>query len=302
MSLSWKWFIEYQTHGSAHMHGIKRTLHSERSEFQEIDVVESEDYGRMLILDGKVQSTIRDRHIYHEALVHPIMLSHPSPREVLIVGGGEGGTLREVLKHPCVERAVMVDIDRRVVEVSKNYMPELSGGAFEDKRAELVFGDGRDYIEGRAHEFDVVIIDLTDPQEGGPAARLYTREFYGFVSKALREGGATVTQATSTYYSDYCFVTIYNTMRSVFPKAGGYHAWVPSYDSTWGIVYGSKGPDPAELVGRFERECARRGLADLEYLDERTYQALFALPKAVLQKMRTWKQIATDSDPTFMPI
>ncbi|MDI9644255.1 MAG: polyamine aminopropyltransferase [Candidatus Verstraetearchaeota archaeon] len=302
MSLSWKWFIEYQTRGSAHMHGIRRTLHSESTEFQRIDVVESEEYGRMLVLDGKVQSTLRDEHIYHESLVHPAMVSHPRPRDVLILGGGEGGTLREVLRHPVVERAVMVDIDRRVVEVSREFMPELSGGAFEDPRVELVFEDGRSYVQGRRGEFDIVIADLTDPLEGGPGALLYTRDFYGMVSSALKEGGMMVTQATSTYYSDYCFATIYRTASSVFGVSGGYHVWVPSYDSTWGFVFGSKEPDPSRLVGRFEETARRIGLEGLRYLDERTYQALFALPKELVSKLQGWSLVATDEKPAFMPV
>ncbi|MBC7127305.1 MAG: polyamine aminopropyltransferase [Candidatus Methanosuratus sp.] len=284
------------------MHGIRRTLHSERSEFQEIDVVESEDYGRMLLLDGKVQSTSKDEHIYHESLVHPAMFAHASPKDVLILGGGEGGTLREVLKHPSVERAVMVDIDRRVVEVSKEYMPELSGGAFEDPRAELVFGDGRKYVEECLGKFDVAIVDLTDPLEGGPGAMLYTKEFYALLSGILKKDGIMVTQATSTYYSDYCFATILKTVGSAFQRAGGYHVWVPSYDSTWGIVYGSKGPDPCGVIGRFEETAVKKGVKGLRYLDERTYQALFALPKDLVGKLAKWDLVATDAKPTFMPV
>lgn len=302
MNLYWKWFIEYQTQGSAHMHGIRRTIHSESSEFQRIDVFESEEYGKMLALDGKVQSTLRDEHIYHESLVHPAMVSHPCPRDVLILGGGEGGTLREVLRYPCVDRAVMVDIDSRVVEVSREFMHELSGGAFEDGRAELVIGDGRRYVQKCRSEFDVVIADLTDPLEGGPGALLYTKEFYGMVARALKEAGIVVTQATSTYYSDYCFATIYRTVSSEFERRGGYHVWVPSYDSTWGMVYGSKGPDPSKFVGRFEDASAKKGLRALKYLDERTYQALFALPKDLVNKMGSWSLVATDEKPTFMPV
>lgn len=302
MSLSWKWFTEYQTHGSAHMHGIKRTIHSDKSRFQEIDVVESEEYGRMLILDGKVQSTVRDEYIYHEALVQPAMVAHPSTRDVLILGGGEGATLREALKHHSVKAVVMVDIDRRVVEISREFVPELSSGAFEDPRVELVIGDGRKYVEGCTRKFDVVIIDLTDPQEGGPGAMLYTKEFYAMLWGILKQDGVIVTQATSTYYSDYCFATILKTVGSVFQKAGGYHVWVPSYDSTWGIVYGSKGPDPHGLVGGFEEEADRKGVKSLRYLDDKTYQALFALPKDLVEKIRQWERIATDANPTFMPV
>ncbi len=311
MSLGWKWFIEYQTENSAHMHGIRSVIFSRETEFQKIDVVDSVEYGRMLLLDGKVQSTVRDEHFYHEALVHPAMLSLSEPKDVLIIGGGEGGTLREVLKHPSVRRAVMVDIDRGVVEAARAHMPELSAGAFDDPRAELVIGDGRKYVEGAAKDggaegrgggFDAIFMDVTDPLEGGPGALLYTKEFYDSAFRALRGGGIIVTQATSTYYSSYCFATIYRTVRSAFGAAGGYHTFVPAYDSPWGFVYGNKGADPKEMGwDRIRGEVARRGLR-LRYYDERVHGAMFALPRELLEEMRGAGPVATDAAPTFMPI
>jgi len=307
MSLGWKWFVEYQTENSAHMHGIRSVVFSRETEFQKIDVVDSVEYGRMLLLDGKVQSTVRDEHFYHEALVHPAMLSLPEPGDVLIIGGGEGGTLREVLRHPSVRRAVMVDIDAGVVEAARAHMPELSAGAFDDPRAELVIGDGRRYVEeaagrGKGGSFDAIFMDVTDPLEGGPGALLYTKEFYAVASRALRAGGILVTQATSTYYSSYCFATLYRTVKSVFGVAGGYHTFVPAYDSPWGFVYGTKGPDPKDLgAGRIREEVARRGIR-LRYYDERVHGAMFALPRELLEEMGGGSLVATDADPTFMPI
>lgn len=303
MSLGWKWFIEYQTPHSAHMHGIKRTLHSRRTKFQQIDVVETYEYGRMLVLDGKVQSTVRDEYIYHESLVHPVMFAHPNPRDVLIVGGGEGGTLREVLRHPGVRRAVMVDIDTGVIESSEKYMPELSDGAFEDKRTELVIGDGRKYVEDCRGKFDVIIMDVTDPLEGGPGQLLYTKEFYEAARRILKENGLLVTQATSTYYSTYCFATIYRTIKKVFGKAGGYHVWVPAYDSMWGFVYGTKGPDLKEMQAEhLDGEITKRKVEGLRYYCGEIHGSLFALPKEVVESMERKGEIATDAKPTFMPI
>jgi spermidine synthase len=302
LSLGWKWFVEYQTPHSAHMHGIKGILYSRKSRVQNIDIVDSCEYGRMLILDGKVQSTVRDEYFYHEALVHPVMVAHEKPEDVLIIGGGEGGTLREVLRHQTVKRAVMVDIDVEVIKSSRRFMPELSGGAFDDDRAEVVIGDGRRFVEGCRGRFDVVIMDVTDPLEEGPGQFLYTREFYESLARILRDGGIVVTQATSVYYSTYCFATIYRTVESVFGRAGGYQTWVPAYDSVWGFVYGTKGPDPEAMDPEGVNERLReRGLQGLRFYDGATHQSLFMLAREVRGQLRAGR-IATDSCPTFMPI
>ena len=301
--MDWKWFTEYQTPHSAHMHGISEIVYSKKTDFQQIDIFDSHEYGRMLALDGKVQSTTRDEHIYHECLVHPLMLAHPNPKSVLIVGGGEGGTLREILKYSSVERATMVDIDKYVIECSKKYMPQLSNGSFEDKRAEIIIGDGREYVEKCAKKFDIIIMDLTDPLEEGPAQRLYTREFYRAAYRVLTGDGMIVTQATSTYYSIYCFAAIFRTIKDSFCRAGGYHSWIPAYDSTWGFVYGTKGPDPGKMKPKEVSErLAKRGIEGLKYYDGEIHRSLFALPKQVKASLEEEGNVATDDNPTFMPI
>jgi len=303
MSLGWKWFIEYQTPHSAHMHGITRVVHSQKTEFQQIDIFDTSEYGRMLVLDGKVQTTVKDEFIYHESLVHPLLLAHPRPESVLIIGGGEGGTLREVLRHPSVEKAVMVDIDAAVIESSKRHIPELSGGAFGDRRAKVVVGDGRQFLERCGEEFDAVVVDVTDPLEGGPAARLFTEEFYRAVAGAVRRGGGMVTQASSTYYSTGCFAIIARTVGKVFGTSGGYHVWIPSYDSMWGFVYGSRGKDPRRMSPAFiDGELRRRKIANLRFYSGEVHRALFALPKEVVRCIGGSDAIATDADPISMPI
>jgi spermidine synthase len=285
------------------MHGIRRVIHSQRTEFQQIDIFDTEEYGKMLVLDGKVQSTVRDEYIYHESLVHPIMLAHPAPKEVLIIGGGEGGTLREVLRHPSVKRAVMVDIDAAVIKCSKEHIPELSDGAFNDVRAKIVVGDGRRFIGRCGEKFDVVILDVTDPLEGGPGALLYTEEFYKEVRRVINEDGAIVTQATSTYYSTECFAVIARTIGKAFRNSGGYHAWVPAYDSMWGFVYGYLGRDPKTIPPEtIDRELKGRRIRGLKFYDGEVHRALFALPRGVLRCIEQGDAVATDADPTFMPI
>ncbi|MEM4204315.1 MAG: methyltransferase domain-containing protein, partial [Candidatus Methanomethylicaceae archaeon] len=156
---------------------------------QQIDVLETEAFGRCLILDGRVQSAQSDEFVYHEALVHPAMVTHPDPRTVLILGGGEGATLREVLRHRTVERAVMVDIDPQVIEVSRRYLPEWSDGAFDDPRAELRIEDAVRYLQETRDRFDIIISDLTEPEPGTPSEPLLSREMFAAMRDCLKPGG-----------------------------------------------------------------------------------------------------------------
>jgi spermidine synthase len=183
---SYKWFIEYTSPEEGHLHGIRMIHYASQTRFQRMEIMESGSYGRCLVLDGKMQSSIIDEFIYHEGLVHPAMLTHPNPKRVFIVGGGEGATLREVLRHKSVEYCMMVDIDREVVEKSKELLPEWHRGAFDDPRTDLRFMDARKYLEETQDSYDVIIIDISEPVEEGPAYLLFTREFYEIVKERLR--------------------------------------------------------------------------------------------------------------------
>ncbi|MFP3236993.1 MAG: spermidine synthase, partial [Vulcanisaeta sp.] len=148
------WFMEFNTPFSWHVRGIKRVLYSGTTRYQRIAVVEFEDLGKALILDGKTQSTLYDEFIYHESLVHPAMITHPNPKKVLILGGGEGATAREVLKHRSVEEVVMVDIDEDVIKISKEYLPEMNQGVFENPKLKLVIDDGRKFVSNTKDKYD----------------------------------------------------------------------------------------------------------------------------------------------------
>ena len=297
------WFIEFNTPFSWHVRAIRRVLYSGVTKYQRVAVVEFEDLGKALVLDGKVQSSLYDEFIYHESLVHPVMITHPNPRRVLILGGGEGATAREVLRHRGVREVVMVDIDEEVIRVVKEYLPEMSQGAFDDPRLRLVIDDGRKFLERVNDKYDVVILDLTDPLEGGPSYLLYTLEFYRIVRDRLSDGGLMVTQATSTYYALRTFATIYKTVASVFPVARAYHVYVPSFDSTWGFVIGSLGPDPTSLTpDEVNRRISERINGELRFYDGYMHRALFTLPKHVVRVLEDPSiRPATDSNPTFMP-
>lgn len=277
-------------------------MYSGRSKYQEIDVVETQDYGLCLILDGKVQSSLIDEFIYHEALVHPAMVTHPYPEKVLVVGGGEGGTIREVLRHNTVKNVVMVDIDEEVIRVSKTFMPQLSAGAFEDKRLRLVIGDGRAYLERTGEQYDVILIDVTDPLPGGPSYPLYTKQFYELVKKHLKPDGLMATQATSVFYSRKSYALIYNTLKQVFPVVRAYSAWVPSYASAWGFVLASLKFDPLDLSDEeVERRLTERGVSTLKFYCPEYHKPLFALPLYLRKALEEEREVATDERPTFMP-
>jgi spermidine synthase len=282
---------------------VRRVIYSGKTRYQDVDILDTYPYGLCFVLDGKIQSTSLDEWVYHESLVHPPMLAHPNPREVLIVGGGEGSTLREVLKHRPVQHVVMVDIDEEVIALAKQYLGEFHQGAFDDPRTELVIADGREYLsrveDGR---FDLVIVDITDPLAGGPSYKLFTKEFYTLVKRKLGAEGVMVTQATSTSFSEHYFASIYKTVEMVFPVARAYHVFMKSYTAMWGFVVGSKGPDPARLTDELIAERLKsRGLEGLRFYSPRTHHIIFALPPD-LERLMEAGQVATDDRPIEMPV
>ncbi len=213
-----------------HMYSVSRVLHEEKSEYQEILVLESPHFGRLLVLDGVVQLDEKYEFMYHEFIAHVPLHAHPNPEEVLIIGGGDGGTLREVLKHDSVKRAVLVDIDRRVIEVSKEFFPTLSSG-FDDPRAIVVNEDGYKYVQECEGEFDVVIVDSTDPV--GFAHVLTTEDFFRFVHRALKEEGIFTAQTESLHYHLEMVVRSQKNLQKVFPIVDLYTSVVPIYAGYW---------------------------------------------------------------------
>ena len=190
------WFVERYSAYNLHTTGVLRVLYRGESRFQRIEVLDLYMYGRSLIIDGKVQSSEKFEWMYHEPLVHPAMVTHPEPSRVLVIGGGEGATAREVLRHGCVDEVHMVDIDAEVVKVCRELLPSMNEGVFEDPRFSLIISDGRRFLENLREEvkYDVIVVDATDPTEGAPSCKLYTKEFYEAVYRALSPNGVFVTQ------------------------------------------------------------------------------------------------------------
>jgi len=281
------------------LHSIKDRIYSGRTRFQSVEVINTGSFGVCLVLDGKIQSSEADEFVYHEALVHPAMLTHPRPEQVFIAGGGEGATLREVLAHKSVRKAVMVDIDEEVVKLCRRLLPSWHQNAFDDPRVEVHFADAREYLENSSDKFDVIIIDLVDPLEQGPARLLYTREFYQIVKQKLGHAGIMSVQAEPSEWGNLDnFTAIVNTLRNVFAIVRPYQVHVPSFFGLWGFVTASQSLDPCELTpDEVDVRVSTRVSKKLKSYDGLTHRAMSTIPKHIRRKLATSRRIITDKQP-----
>ncbi len=295
---SYIWVREPSFNGVAISYLCDRVLFSGSSKYQRIDIVETRLHGRMLFLDGVGQSAEYDEFIYHELLVHPAMFSHPEPASVLVIGGAEGATLREVLKHDSVKRAVMVDIDGELIELCKKYLPEWNAGSFDDPRSEVIVGDGRKYIENCKEKFDVIIVDLSDPLEDSPAVYLFTREFYSLLRDHLTEQGCMSVQGEGVSpQENILHARMVNTLKQVFPIVKPYTYSLHSFHRPDSHIFVTlnKNWKPSDLSSRI-----RNSSVDLKYLTPEIAENLFHIP-TYLQKAydREKENIITDENPSF---
>lgn len=266
------WAQEYQSKNLVLSYRIKETLHTERSQFQDIAIVDSYEYGRMLLLDSVVQTTERDEFIYHEMITHVALSAHPNPKKVLVVGGGDGGSIREILKHASVEHATLVDIDGRVVELSKQYLPTISC-ALEDPRVKVLIEDGLAYVKRIKGEFDLIIVDSTDPI--GPAVGLFAQEFYRDLHAALKPDGMFVAQTEPPWASSTFLPELHSVFHQIFPIVRLYLANIPTYQSgLYSFTVCSKEHDPTVIQ-------PGREIAGTKYYSAAIHQAAFVLPPFV---------------------
>ncbi|MCI0771603.1 MAG: polyamine aminopropyltransferase [Chloroflexi bacterium] len=297
------WHYELITPDLLQAENIDRVLYEGQTAYQHVRIHDAACFGRTLVLDDKTQSTEVDEFVYHEALVQPCMIAHPGPRVVFVAGGGEGATIREVLRHRSVEKVVMVDIDREVVEVCKKYLPNHHQGSFDDPRLELIHDDALKYLEETPQRFDVAIIDVPDPLEAGPAYLLFTQEFYRLLQSRLTERGLMVAQSgpTGPAFTEQCFSAVANTVGSVFPAAYLCEAFVPAFGATWGFVVGSLGPNPSAMQrDDVDRRIADRINGELRYYDGITQQGMFSVPKYLRRAVAAEDRIITRANPLFV--
>lgn len=296
------WFHDTINSDFVQMHRIRNVMYSGKTQFQSVAIVDSCHFGTCLILDGKLQSSQRDEFIYHEALVHPAMVLHDAPRTVLIAGGGEGATLREVLAHRSVTKVVMVDIDEEAVNLCRHFLSQWHQHSFEDSRVQLLFTDARQYLANSEQVFDVIIIDLTDPIEEGPSYLLYTREFYRMVKNALARDGVMSLQAGSCSYGEAgTFSAVINTVRSVFAKVWPYQCHIPSFGGTWGFGLASDRTGALCLSAeQVDGRLPTRIQSATRFYDGISHQGMFALPLYLREKVDGNTRIICDQSPLSM--
>jgi spermidine synthase len=281
---------------------LRQVIYSGHTAFQKVEVLDSEEFGRSLVLDGKTQSTEKDEFVYHESLVHPAMLCHPAPKTVFIGGGGEGGTLREVLAHNTVESVTMLDLDQGVVDLCRQHLPLHHEGSFDDPRTTLLHRDARAFLAEPGDGFDVIVLDLVDPLEGGTAYLLYTDEFYRIAKARLNPGGVLVTQSGPAGLTNCqeCFSTIFNTLGGVFAHAAAAQVHVPAFETIWGFTIASDVPLFLVSENAIDETLAERVGKDLKHYDAETHRGMFALPKYLRQALRAETRINRDAAPVFM--
>jgi spermidine synthase len=275
----YQWYTEEFAPTELHAHAIEETYFAGRTPFQSVAVLRTPVFGKLLVLDGDTQSSQADEKIYHETLVHPAMAAVDERSEVLILGGGEGATLREVLRDPSVRRCTMVDIDGQVVELSKKYLPEWSDGAFDDPRARVVIGDALAFLKDDRETYGVVISDLTEPLPDSPSFPLFNGDVFCDVKARLAPGGVYVLQAsTAGFHNMALHAKMARSLRGYFTHVRTFYTHVPAFDNDWAFLACSDRVDLAAVPpDRIERYAGSlRG--ENAFYDAETHRRLFALP------------------------
>ncbi|KAG5175001.1 S-adenosyl-L-methionine-dependent methyltransferase [Tribonema minus] len=312
------WFSEDVTDDMVTKFRLNNIMYNGKSQFQRIQVIDCAPFGKTLVLDGKSQSAAGDEFVYHEALVHPAMLLHGNPKRVFIGGGGEGATAREMLRHRSVEKCIMVDLDKMVVDVSKDKLPEWGAGCWDDDRLEVYYQDAHAWLRDyKGPPFDVICMDIADPIEAGPGYVLYTEEFYRYATTQLAEGGIIVTQSGpgSLNTHEECFTVIHRTLASAFKHAVPYTVDVPSFGCTWAFTLAfnacAGAADAAAVVemsvAATDAAIAARiggggssGSSALRFYDGAAHLGMFGTPKWLRRALDAERRVMTVDNPVFM--
>ena len=277
------WFTEKHTDNVNFSIKVDRQLYSSQSEFQRIDIFDSLEFGRVLTLDGYVMLTENDEFMYHEMIVHVPMCVHPDARRILVIGGGDGGTVRELTRYPTVEHIDLVEIDEEVVTACKKYLPQTAS-QLDDPRVHAYYEDGLKFIRHHEDEYDVILVDSTDPF--GPGEGLFTREFYGNCFRALKADGIMVNQHESPFYKEdaYAMQRAHKRIVESFPLARVYQSHIPTYPSGhWLFGFASKKYHPVK-----DADFAKWNQLGFKtrYYNTKLHAASFALPNYVEEMLR----------------
>lgn len=277
------WYTEKHTDNVKLSIKIDKALYSEETEFQRIDILESKEFGRIFTLDGLMMVTEKDEFIYHDMIVHVPMATNPNIRKVLVIGAGDGGTIRELTRYSSIEKIDMVEIDERVVAVCKKYLQQTAC-KLDDERVNIFYEDGLKFVRNKENEYDLIIVDSTDPF--GPGEGLFTKEFYGNCYKALTEEGILVNQHESPYYDYYA-----KSMQDAHEKIYGlfkihkvYQAHIPTYPSGhWLFGFASKKYDPVQDL---DADAWNKLGIETKYYNTDIHVGCFALPTYVKELLK----------------
>jgi len=275
----WQWYVEEFSATEAHHHAVDAVYFAGRTKFQDVAVIRSAAFGKMLVIDGDTQSSEGDERIYHESLVHPALASLDERREVLILGGGEGATLREVLRCPDVARCTMVDIDGEVVALSKRFLPEWSDGAFDDPRTHLVIGDALTFLKEEGETYGAIVSDLTEPLPDSPSHPLFCDDAFGDIKRRLAPGGVYVLQAsTAGFHNMALHAKMARTLRRRYRFVRSFYAHVPAFDNDWAFLACSDAVDVGAVPAPRIDEYVARLSGESFFYDAETHRRLFSLP------------------------
>jgi len=257
-----------------------RRLQTIDSPFQRVEVYDTPQFGKLFRLDGRLMTSEREEFFYHECMTHPALLAHPNPQSVLVIGGGDGGSSEEIFKHPSVKRIVMAELDPAVIEVARNHLGEIHRGALDDPRLEIRIGDGFEYVKNASEKFDLIVLDLTDPDT--PAFRLYSEEFFALCRERLNPGGMLTLHLGTPVYAPETVRKNAASLRRVFKQVHPLALFIPLYGSLWclGIASDSANPrlqTPEAIAARLRE----RRIGGLRYYNAELHAALFALPTFV---------------------
>jgi len=259
---------------------VNKVLFSGRSEFQSVDVVETEQLGNMLLNDGLIMCSEKDEFIYHDMIAHVPLFVHPDPKKVLVIGGGDGGTAREVLRHSGVEKCVMVEIDKMVVDASIAHLP-ITACAFENPKLELHIDDGLKFVKNTKEKFDVILVDSTDPI--GPAQPLFGKEFYQDIYNCLSDDGIVVSQGESPFYEAPMQKKLMGIIHDIFPKSMIYNFSNLTYPGgLWSFTFGSKKYHP---IQDFNPERVESFAGEFKYYNEHIHSGAFFLPSFMKKEL-----------------
>jgi spermidine synthase len=252
-------------------------IESLQTPYQRIEVFDTPSLGKLMRIDGANMTSERDEFFYHESLVHPAAIVHPSPKNVLIIGGGDGGSSEEILKYPTVEKVVLAELDEGVVEIAKKYFHAVHRDVFVNPKLDVRIGDGMALIKSTTERFDLIYLDLTDPI--GPTQALYTTNFYADCKRALAAGGALVLHIGSPFSHPQRVASSMKNLRAVFEKVVPYFAHIPSYGATWGFAIASDALDPRAITSEsIDAQLAHRNIGDRQYFNGDIHIAMLALP------------------------